>query len=164
MRCSSNWTARAAIRAVVVREGRRPESPYLLQPNGITARQSTDSVAVDDPELAMALSYLRNHASEYINVSTVLRHVPIGRRSFEQQCQKLLGRSPAAEIRRIRLMRAAQLLAETKLSINQVARNSGFGSPDILLRNFRREYGVTPTDYRRQTNKESTRSQCEASE
>lgn len=126
------------------------ETPHLVEPAGISVRQSTDSMAVDDPELAMALSYIRKNATKPINISSVLKEVPIGRRSLEQACMSLLGRSPAAEIRRLRLKKATQLLEETDLSIEQIARSSGFESPDILLRNFRRSFKLTPSTYRRQ--------------
>lgn len=139
-------------------EGHTPASPFLMAPLGITVRQSTDSVAVNDPELAMALAFIRKHATERINVNTVLKQVPIGRRSLELQCLKILGRSPAAEIRRIRIQKAARLLEETELSIHQIARKSGFENPNILLRNFRRSHGMSPSVYRRKMGQGGTTS------
>jgi LacI family transcriptional regulator len=128
--------------------GEKVDSQYLLEPAGIIVRQSTDSMAVDDPELSMALSFIRKNATKPINISSILKEVPIGRRSLEQSCMSLLGRSPAAEIRRLRLKNATQLLEETDLSVDQIARASGFESPDVLLRNFRRAYDLTPSAYR----------------
>jgi LacI family transcriptional regulator len=134
-------------------QGEKPESPYFIEPSGIAVRQSTDSMAVENPELAMALSFLRKNASTPINIGTVLKQVPISRRSLEQACLKLLGRSPAAELRRIRLKKVIQLLEETDLAIEVIARSSGFESPDILLRTFRREFGTSPSIYRKQARK-----------
>jgi LacI family transcriptional regulator len=96
---------------------------------------------------------LRKNASTPINIGTVLKQVPISRRSLEQACLKLLGRSPAAELRRIRLKKVIQLLEETDLAIEVIARSSGFESPDILLRTFRREFGTSPSIYRKQARK-----------
>jgi transcriptional regulator GlxA family with amidase domain len=46
-----------------------------------------------------------------------------------------------------------QLLEETDLAIEVIARSSGFESPDILLRTFRREFGTSPSIYRKQARK-----------
>ncbi|MCP4301059.1 MAG: helix-turn-helix domain-containing protein, partial [Gammaproteobacteria bacterium] len=62
---------------------------------------------------------------------------------------ELLGRSPAAEIRRTRLSRAERLLADTDLPIPEVAAATGFSHPETLTRTFRRERGLTPLAYRR---------------
>ncbi len=60
----------------------------------------------------------------------------------------LLGRSPAAEIRRIRLEHARRLVAHGDLPLAEVARRCGFGHVESLTRAFRRAYRQTPAAYR----------------
>lgn len=130
-------------------QGRRPpKSPILIVPTGIVARQSTDTLAVDDADLARALAFIRGHAGDPIQVSDVLRAVPASRRLLERHFQEVLGRSPAQEIRRVHIERAKQLLADTDLSIPKVAAASGFGSPEHFARVFKSQIGHTPLKYR----------------
>jgi LacI family transcriptional regulator len=75
--------------------------------------------------------------------------VPLSRRALEICFRETLGRSPAAEIRRVRLERARRLLAEQDLPLSEVAVRSGFDSVEVLTRTFRRTYQQTPTAYRR---------------
>ena len=70
----------------------------------------TDVLAIDDPTVLRALRYIHTHAHHGIVVDDILREVPISRRSLEIQFRAYLGRSPAEEIRRVRLDRGRQLL------------------------------------------------------
>jgi LacI family transcriptional regulator len=115
----------------------------------VITRQSTDMTAVDDALLSAALTFIREHADQPIRVDDLLRALSLSRRHLEQRFVALLGRSPAAEIRRARLSRAERLLADTDLPIPEVAAASGFSHPETLTRTFRRERGLTPLAYRR---------------
>ena len=125
-----------------------PPTPVRVPPLGIVTRQSTDTLAIDDPLLVQAIGFIREHATEPIRVEDVLRVVPLSRRSLERAFQELLGRSPAQEIRRVRLERAKHLLATTDLPIPKVARASGFGTGEYLAKFFRQATRMTPLRYR----------------
>jgi LacI family transcriptional regulator len=126
-------------------------SPKRIAPEGVVTRRSTDTLAHDDPDLVNALRYIREHAHQPISVEDVLASVVISRRSLEQRFLKEVGRSPAAEIRQVHLQRAMELLTRTDWPIPQVAGASGFLHPEVMTRAFRRELGVSPTGYRRQS-------------
>jgi LacI family transcriptional regulator len=121
----------------------------LVPPRGVIARPSSDMVAIDDPETAAAIRFIREHAQEPITVKDVLGRVPICRKTLELRFEKLLGRTPKAEISRHRVDVARSLLEETDLPIPEVARNAGFISPRIFSSFFRSRVGVLPTQYRR---------------
>lgn len=125
-----------------------PAGPLLLEPTGVAARQSTDTLAVDDPDLARALAFIRSHATQPIQVADVLREVPVSRRWLERRFHEVLGRGPAAEIRRVRLARAKRLLAETDLPVPEVARLAGFSSREYLAAVFASELALSPRQYR----------------
>src|SRR5262249_43073168 len=97
-----------------------------------------------------AVRFIREHADQPIRVGNVLEQVSVSRRSLEQRLFVEPGRSPAAEIRRVHLPRAMELLTRTELPIPAVASASGFLHPEVMIRAFRREVGVSPTAYRRQ--------------
>ena len=121
-----------------------------VPPVRIIERRSTSAFAVDDPILAEAIRYLHANAANGINVGDILEAVPISRRTLEQQFAALLGTSPAAEIRRLRLEHIRHLLASTSLNIAQVSKQSGFTNPSRLSEFFRSETGQAPNEYRRE--------------
>lgn len=126
-------------------------SVRLVPALGVVERRSTDTVAFDDPLLAEAVRYIRESATTPIDVSDVLKKVPVSRRALEQRFQRHLGRTPAAEIRRIRLIRVQELLRDTDWPMPRIARAAGFSSTEVMNQVFRRERDQTPTQYRRQS-------------
>lgn len=126
-----------------------PQTPVLLPPSRVISCQSTDTVAVGNESLAAAVRFIKKHCHEKIQVSDILREVQISRRALEKGFQKCLGRSPAEEIRRIRIDRAVQMLCDTSWSMPRIAEASGFALPELLTRAFRRELGITPSEFRK---------------
>jgi transcriptional regulator GlxA family with amidase domain len=51
-------------------------------------------------------------------------------------------------LKRLRLERAAALLLATSMSIKEIAFSVGFGSTAHFSRDFKKHYGLPPTDYR----------------
>jgi LacI family transcriptional regulator len=119
-----------------------------VPPVGVTARQSTDVLAIGDPSVAVAVRLIRERACHGLTVADVLREVPVSRSVLERLFRRHLGRSPQAEIRAVRLKRVKQLLVETSLPLDQVAELSGFAHPEYLSVAFRRATGQTPGRYR----------------
>jgi LacI family transcriptional regulator len=124
------------------------EHTRRLSPLGISTRQSTDTLAIQDPDVAEAVRFIRAKCAAPIQVDDILRHVPISRRSLERRFMKIVGRTPSDEIRRMRLSLATQLLLDTELAIPDVAYRSGFGSPQYLARLFRKHYNQSPMEFR----------------
>ncbi len=120
----------------------------LIAPLGIAARQSTDVLAIDDREIALAVRFIREHACGGINVSDVLRAVPLSRRVLEQRFLRLLGHTPREEILHVRLNRVKQLLAETDLPLYLIAERTGFEHVEYLSVVFKRETKRTPGAFR----------------
>ena len=120
----------------------------LISPLGVASRHSTDALALDDRAIVRAVRMIREHACEGINVSDVLRAVPLSRRVLEQRFQKLLGRTPREEILQVRLARVKQLLGETELALYEIAERTGFEHVEYLSVVFKRETGVTPSAWR----------------
>ncbi len=126
-----------------------PKRPVLLEPIGVFARQSTDILAIEDEDLSRALRFIREHASnEQLDVDDVLDEVLISRRSLERRFRETLGRSPQAEITRVRIEKAKRLLAQSDMPMPKIAARSGFSSAARLAVVFRRETGEPPTAYR----------------
>lgn len=123
-----------------------------VRPLDVVARRSTDLMATDDPLVVDALAFMRQHAAEPIGVEDVLNHMAISRRQLEKRFRHILGRTPAAEIRRLRVERARELIQSTEKPLSDIATLCGFNDLSMLGKAFRRETGLTPSEYRlRQT-------------
>jgi LacI family transcriptional regulator len=128
-----------------------PLDPVLLPPRGVVLRQSTDTLAVEDPEIVAVLRYIRSHAHEGLLVDDLLAQIPFSRSVLERRFRALVGRSPKAEISRVQLERAKLLLSESHLPLDVVAARSGFRDARYLCDVFAKRVGMTPKTYREQT-------------
>jgi LacI family transcriptional regulator len=120
-----------------------------LPPAGVFARRSSDVLAVDDPDVAAALTFIHAHADRPVSVSQILRHVPVYQHRLERKFKQLVGRRMQQEIRRVHVERAKRLLTATDLPMPDVAVKSGFANASKLSVAFRTETGQTPSDFRR---------------
>jgi len=129
----------------------RSREPRKIPPEGVISRQSTDILAIDDETVVRALRFIRAHASQDIVVKDILREIPVSRRFLEIQFRNYLGRSPAEEIRRVRLEKGCELLARSTMSISEIATACGFANATRFGVAFRKRFGQTPLAYRKQT-------------
>jgi LacI family transcriptional regulator len=125
-----------------------PGEPLLVPPLGVSTRQSSDILAIDDADVAKAIHYIRRHAFEGITVADILEELPLSRRALEHRFRRRLGRSPKEEIQRLRLDQAKSLLASTDLPLARISDRLGFHQPAYLSAVFKKETGVTPAAYR----------------
>jgi transcriptional regulator GlxA family with amidase domain len=70
-------------------------------------------------------------------------------RTFTRRFREEVGVSPGQWLTRQRVERARQLLESTELSVDQVAREAGFGTAQSMRQHLQAALGVTPTAYRR---------------
>ena len=115
----------------------------------VARRASTDINAIADPFVARALSWIRNHLSEGASVETIARGIGYSKRMLQSRARKSLGISLGDEVRRIMLTTAAELLANTEMSISEIAADCGFTSVSHLSLRFKRQYQMTPLAFRK---------------
>ncbi|MFC8004132.1 GlxA family transcriptional regulator [Streptomyces olivaceus] len=70
-------------------------------------------------------------------------------RTFTRRFREEVGVSPGQWLSRQRVERARHLLESTALSVDQVARDAGFGTAQSMRQHLQAALGVTPTGYRR---------------
>ena len=127
-----------------------PSEPILVEPLGVISRGSSDVVAIDDPEIAQAVRFIRETACDGIAVTDILKEVAISRSALERRMRSVLGRSPNEEITRVRVERAKELLVSTDQPLTTIARRTGFQTSQYLVQVFRRHVGMTPGQFRRE--------------
>jgi LacI family transcriptional regulator len=123
--------------------------PVLLPPVRAVLRESTDVLSVSDSDVALAIRFIREHATRPLQVDDILEHVPLSRRSLERKFRKAIGRSISAEIRRAHIERAKTLLISTDLAMPQIAAAAGFTTATRLGIVFQKELGEPPTEFRK---------------
>lgn len=132
-------------------DGKKPPAkPIWLSPQGLVVRESTDFFAVKDKLVAAALEFISLNSHRRIGQDDVSRAVSSETRTLQLRFRKVLNRPIAAEIRRVRIERAKRELTQSERRLSEIARDVGFGEPMRMYEVFRRELGVTPSDYRKQ--------------
>jgi LacI family transcriptional regulator len=134
-----------------------PSGDIRIPPDRLILRPSSDLFAVPDAEVAAAMRFIRNRASENISVGDVLAQVPISRRVLEVRFRKVVGRTIHSEIRRSHIRLAKDLLDGTNLSITEVARRTGFNHDSRFRVAFKKETGMCPRVFRKHRRDSPTR-------
>jgi LacI family transcriptional regulator len=130
--------------------GETVESKHrLVPPLGVVVRKSTDVIAAEDPLVARAMAYIRNASERPLTVENILGEIRVSRRLLETRLKRSMGLTPQQAIWQVHVERAKVLLLGESLLMHEVARRSGFNSPERLSVVFRRETGMSPTEYRR---------------
>jgi len=128
-----------------------PTEDVLVPPDGVVQRASTDVLAVEDPHVAQAAHYVREHVEEVFGIERLLSVVPLSRQWLTRRFKESLGVAPYEFICRTRVRRAKQLLSgEKKLPMGQISRACGFSEPRRFRLVFQRLTGMTPAEYRQQ--------------
>jgi AraC family transcriptional activator of mtrCDE len=105
-------------------------------------------VATRDPRLLPALSAMLDRSSDPITLDDLAALTGMSRSVFADRFAEAFGASPMEFLRRIRLGRAARLLATTDIPVKKIAHVVGYESRSYFSRAFRARYDVDPTDYR----------------
>lgn len=127
-----------------------PKDDVLIPPEGVVARRSTDTEAIENPHVAAAVRFIREHVDEAFGIETLARHTSVSRRYLHYHFNRCLGCTPHRYVNRARVARAKQLLAQPeKLPLQEIARACGFSEPRRLRLVFERVTGVAPAEYRR---------------
>ncbi|CAA6690719.1 MULTISPECIES: DNA-binding transcriptional regulator [unclassified Lentimonas] len=123
-------------------------SKIYIPAEDIEERLSTETLAIADKQIKQALTYIRAHACEEISVEDILTEVPMARRSLERRFTQYIGRTPALEIRRIRINHVRKLLAKTDMTMQEIAEACGYSGYNYLGMIFKKETGMSPGAYR----------------
>lgn len=130
---------------------RRPEPKHILTPpEGLVLRESTDFFAVADELVSGALEFIARRSHLAITPDDVARSVKTETRTLQRRFRKHLNRTIVSEIRRVRIERAKRELVRSSRSLTDISYTVGFGHPMRMYDVFRRELGITPSEYRRQ--------------
>jgi AraC family transcriptional activator of mtrCDE len=103
---------------------------------------------LSDPHIAHAFADMVAQPGAPHSVKSLAQRACLSRSAFMARFTGLLGQSPMAALREIRMRQAVTLFANENLSIDQIARAVGYENRSSFLRVFRKIYDNNPSDYR----------------
>jgi AraC family transcriptional activator of mtrCDE len=101
-----------------------------------------------DPRIARVFAAMAADPGNDHTIKSLAGIALMSRSAFVSTFSKILGKTPMATLRDLRMRHAAQLLKYSYLDISQVSQQSGYKSSTSFTRAFRDTYGKFPNDYR----------------
>jgi transcriptional regulator GlxA family with amidase domain len=89
----------------------------------------------------------RDYASD-LSLDDIARRVASSRRQLQRAYAEIGGTTFRDHLTRVRMDRAAELLATRRFTVREVAHRVGYRQPAQFAKAFRRQRGVAPSDYR----------------
>lgn len=99
------------------------------------------------------VAYINNHLDETLDLKTLANEAALSDFHFHRIFKALKGEAIGGYITRLRLEATARLLRYTALTIEEIAFNIGYETPASLSKAFKKQYGISPAEYR--TNKDT---------
>ena len=99
------------------------------------------------------VAYINNHLDETLDLKKLANEAALSDFHFHRIFKALKGEAIGGYITRLRLEATARLLRYTTLTIEEIAFNIGYETTASLSKAFKKQYGISPTEYR--TNKDT---------
>ena len=95
-------------------------------------------------KLIKAVAFLEARIEEEFDLDACAAHLGVSRRQIERLFNRYLGVTPVRYMNDLRLQHGRALLAETDMSVTEVAIACGYASSSHFSKSFRKKYGVSP--------------------
>ena len=121
------------------------------------SRVSPTRAAADigEERLKQMLTFMNAHLGAAVTLADLAASANVCPREAQRIFGRYLRERPMAYMQRLRIYRAAQMLADTGKPVTEIALDCGFSSPGYFARQFRRITGKSPTAYRRDAGKKA---------
>ena len=137
----------------LMRKSLKRKRNFTYAPADVVTRASTQRMQVTDRLVIKALEHIRINAGLNLRVSDVADHLGVSRRWVEKRFVQTLGRSVLDEIQRVRMDTIRTLVTQTDQPFTKIARRCGFASANHLGIIFKDSFGMTLTEFRKQSNR-----------
>ncbi|MCB0846260.1 MAG: response regulator, partial [Bacteroidetes bacterium] len=115
----------------------------------VLLKPKTVELESPDEKLLASLSQLMedNIDDPEFNVNKMCKALGYSHIQFIRKIKQLTGKKPLELLRSFRLARSRDLLSQKKLTISEVGYLVGYDLPNSFSRAFRKEFGVSPTEF-----------------
>ncbi len=121
----------------------------FIEPTHVVKRRSSDYMAIDDPEVAKAMSFIYQSPAKLMQVVDVVEQTGLSQTMLQKKFKKAVGCTISHEIKRVCANKIADMLLNSNMTISEIALLIGFSDPDHISRYFRQVKGITPSAYRK---------------
>ncbi len=136
---------RARIRNLIEQRKRLHEH---FRKQGVFELNQTRITSVDKKFLQKAFDRITDHISDSsFSVELLVEELAISRSVLHRKILSLTGETPGELIRRIRLNKAADLIKQKFGNLSEIALEVGFNNPAHFSESFKKQFGVTPSQY-----------------
>lgn len=144
----AGYMAAQLLDGMIRHPGTRPKDAFFGV-DRIVRRESTRLLVRKDRRIETVLDFIHKSAHEGITPTAVAARMGCSRRLLEMRFREMTGHTMLDEIRAVRMERAKRMLAQSDVSIEDVARLCGYEDSGTFRRAFTQEVGASPSFYRK---------------
>lgn len=150
----------AALLDQLMNDGKPPPAPILIKPSGVAERSSTDTLAISSEIVRKVRNIFMSEIENPPSTTQLAERLGVSRAALDRILLNDIGLTPSKLLMRLRLDKAKHLIAETSLTLNEIAAKLGYCNAAYFTNIFRDSEGVAPREWRkRQLPKESLTAQ-----
>jgi AraC family transcriptional regulator of arabinose operon len=101
-----------------------------------------------DQRITKVVELMRDNLCHGLSLEALAQAVNLSPSRLHNVFKSETGMSPARYLKTLRLEQAKELLEESFLSVKEIRVRAGIGDESHFVRDFRKAYGLTPTQYR----------------
>lgn len=92
-----------------------------------------------------AIRFMQDHYEQALDVATIAKSVGVSASRLQHVFKDVTGLSPIQYLKRVRLHRAHVMILTEGLGAGEAAFRVGYGSPSQFSREFKRQFGLSPS-------------------
>ena len=115
-----------------------------------------------DQRISKVVELMRDNLRQELSLEALAQAVNLSPSRLHNVFKSETGMSPARYLKTLRLEQAKELLEESFLSVKEIRVRVGIGDESHFVRDFRRAYGLSPTQHRARHHALAPRAEDEA--
>ncbi|WP_322003997.1 helix-turn-helix domain-containing protein [Paraburkholderia tropica] len=143
----------AAARSMIDDERSDKKTTHQDSPDTYANKPLSDLPAFNsfaNDRINASIRWLEAHVDKPMSIRDAAQAAAMSERNYLRRFKAATGFTPSEYVLNLRIKAICQLLVETDLPVEKIARRCGIGSGAGLSKLFRHHFQLTPTDYRRQ--------------
>ncbi|HPJ02470.1 MAG TPA: helix-turn-helix domain-containing protein [Candidatus Limiplasma sp.] len=94
------------------------------------------------------VKYIHNNLSQELSLTKLSEYTMLSNNYLSRIFKEHMGINLVDYVTKCRMTKAAEMLTETRLPVEQIARALGYNTPHYFSKRFRENYGLTPNQFR----------------